>query len=205
MTLSILSLCDRSGNMVRPWAQAGAECICVDLQNDDRQEGNIRFVKADILEWIPELKKYAMVFAFPPCTDMAASGARWFSTKGLGAIARALELVNRCRLICEAAGGPYMIENPVSTLSTYWRQPDHSFDPCEYAGYLDEPEQEAYTKKTCLWTGGGFIMPEPRPVFPVLGSLMHRTPPSPERQNIRAITPNGFAKAVYLANCGVVE
>jgi hypothetical protein len=28
---SVLSLCDRTGNMVRPWAEAGFECFCADL------------------------------------------------------------------------------------------------------------------------------------------------------------------------------
>jgi len=27
---SVLSLCDRTGNMARPWAAAGFECLCVD-------------------------------------------------------------------------------------------------------------------------------------------------------------------------------
>jgi hypothetical protein len=32
-----------------------------------------------------------------------------------------------------------MIENPVSTVSTYWRKPDYTFDPCDYG--------DAYQKK----------------------------------------------------------
>ena len=30
---SVLSLCDRTGNMVRPWANAGFECFCVDSKH----------------------------------------------------------------------------------------------------------------------------------------------------------------------------
>src|ERR1700730_4053384 len=30
---SVLSLCDRTGNMVKPWASAGFECFCVDLRH----------------------------------------------------------------------------------------------------------------------------------------------------------------------------
>jgi hypothetical protein len=58
-----------------------------------------------------------------------------------------------------------MLENPVGVLSSYWRKPDHTFDPCDYGGYLN-PAGDAYTKKTCLWTGGGFIMPGKKPVDP---------------------------------------
>lgn len=93
-----------------------------------------------------------------------------------------------------------MIENPVGRLSTAWRKPDHTFNPCDFGGYL-EPAGDAYTKRTCLWTGGGFVMPEPRPVAPTAGSMMHtRYAPGPERANLRAATPMGFARAVFLAN-----
>ena len=39
---AVISLCDKTGNMVRPWAEAGFECICVDIQHSirkDRREG----------------------------------------------------------------------------------------------------------------------------------------------------------------------
>ena len=98
------------------------------------------------------------------------------------------------------AVAPYLIENPVSTISTYWRKPDFTFDPCDYAGYPGG-ENDLYTKKTCLWTGGGFIMPPPKRLEPVQGSRMHRLPPSPERANLRSATPMGFARAVFEANC----
>jgi hypothetical protein len=197
MSDQVLSLCEKSGNMIRPWAEAGYTCTCVDIQNENHREGNIIFVNADIREYYPILQEYKAVFAFPPCTDMAVSGARWMSEKGLGAISRSLDLVNRCRLICEAANAPYMIENPVSTLSTYWREPDYKFDPCEYAGYLDDPDEDAYAKKTCLWTGGGFRMPEQRWVFPIHGSKIHLMAGN-NGGDERAVTPRGFAKAVFL-------
>src|SRR5690606_31480523 len=108
--------------------------------------------------------------------DLAVSGARWYRDKGLSALARAAELVERCRLICEWSGAPWMLENPVGTLSTYWRKPDHLFDPCDYAGLSDE--SEAYTKRTCLWVGGGFVMPERSPLAPMLGSKMWLLPPT---------------------------
>lgn len=74
-----------------------------------------------------------------------------------------------------------------------------TFDPCDYAGYPGG-KNDTYTKKTCLWTGGGFIMPPPKLLEPVQGSRMHRLPPSPERANLRSATPMGFARAVFEAN-----
>ena len=31
--------------------------------------------------------------------------------------------------MCEWIDAPYLIENPVSTISTYWRGHDHTFSP----------------------------------------------------------------------------
>jgi hypothetical protein len=197
-----ISLFDYSAEMMRPWADAGLLCYCVDTQHPtgEAREGNIIRVGEDIRDWLPPRERIAFVAAFPPCTDLAVSGARWFQGKGLGALRDAIDLFHRAARICEWSGAPYLIENPVSTISTYWRKPDYNFDPCDYAGYADDPAAEAYTKRTCLWTGGGFVMPEPQAVVPILGSMMHRLPPSDERANIRSKTPQGFARAVFHAN-----
>ena len=198
----VLSLCDWTGVAVRPWAEAGYECWIVDTQHragvGPLRDG-VRKVGADVTRWIPPVPvRFAM--AWPPCDHLTISGARWFKGKGLDSLADSLRVVAACARICEATGAPYLIENPVGTLSTYWRQPDFKFDPCEYAGYLEDPSGEAYTKKTCLWTGGGFRMPPKRPVPPSLGSKTLTYGPGPNRKNLRSATPGGFARAVFLAN-----
>lgn len=200
----VLSLFDHSGNMVRPWARAGYECICVDVQHDGTSEepvgdGIIYFVEADIREYLPPRTNFEMVFAFPPCTNLAVSGARWFEQKGIGGLASGLELVERAKRLCEWSGAPWMLENPVSTISSYWREPDHTFHPFEFDPYADD--DEAYRKKTCLWTGGGFEMPEPHPDAPDDGDdRIHKMAPSEDRGNQRSVTPLGFARAVFEAN-----
>jgi hypothetical protein len=192
----VLSLFDLTGNMVKPWADAGYETLCVDIQRDG----------TDILRWLPPRREYKIVFAFPPCTNFAVSGARWFKDKGLAGLASAIELVERARDICEWCAAPWMIENPVGTLSTYWREPDHSFEPWHFASH--EPNDH-YTKQTWLWTGNGFVMPEISPLFvggPMFGGAgapddrIHKAPPGPDRANFRSATPMGFAKAVFEAN-----
>lgn len=199
----VLSLCDRTGNMVKPWALAGYECWCVDLQHEPgvKHDGNMRWVGADVRTWLPPRRDYVIVFAFPPCTHLASSGARWFKEKGLSALSESLAIVESCRKICEWSDAPWMLENPIGTLSTYWRNPDYKFSPHEYGGYLPESGDD-YTKATCLWVGNGFIMPPKRPVQPTQGSKMHRLPPSKDRADIRSETPMGFALAVFSHNCG---
>lgn len=197
--------------MVLPWAEAGYRCICVDIQHPVKvntvhigQHPNIILHRADVLTLTDHIagnieSHYYAVFAFPPCTHFAVSGARWFQAKGMDLLIEALQIVNACRKICEASGARYMIENPVGTLATYWRKPDHYFNPCDFGGYLPDGG-DRYTKKTCLWTGGGFVMPDKRPVEPTEGSKMHLMAPGPERANLRSETPMGFARAVFQAN-----
>lgn len=190
----MISCFDRSGVMARPWAEAGYLCFVVDLQHPMGQtrDGNIVRVGANLLDWLPPRAEIQFASFFPPCTDVAVSGARWFREKGLGALMRTLELFKRSVDLAEMIGCPYMIENPVSVVSTHWRPPDFTFHPNEYG--------DAYLKKTLLWVGGGFRMPEKVPVTPVDGMKLYWLPPSPERANLRSQTPEGFARAVFQAN-----
>jgi len=196
----VVSLCDRTGNMVRPWARAGHECVAVDVENEDSTlqvgDGAIHYRNADVREFdAPDDAR--MAFAFPPCTDLAISGARWFQEKGLRRLADAIDVVGACHEILTELGCPWMLENPMSTLSTHWREPDHKFDPYQFDGYTDS--DEAYTKETWLWTGGGFRMPAPRTTVERddADDRIHKMPPSEDRSDRRAETPTGFAEAVH--------
>lgn len=197
----VVSLFDLSTNMAAPWAAVGYLCYCVDVEHPagEMRQGNIVRVGANIRDWLPPYAPVKILFASPPCTHVAVSGARWFQDKGLGALIESLQLFDASVRLAEWTKAPYMIENPVSTVSTYWRKPDFTFDPCDYGGYLNPPA-EAYTKRTCLWIGNGFAMPSRKPVKPVEGSKMVRLPPSPKRSHLRSVTPKGFAQAVFEAN-----
>lgn len=201
MKVIVIALFNRTATILEPWAEAGFTCYAVDIQHPagETREGNIIRVGADVRHWLPPRAPIAFMAAFTPCTHVAVSGARWFKGKGLRALSESIELFARSAELCEWSGAPYMIENPISTISTYWRKPDYTFDPCDYAGY-EGGARDLYTKRTCLWVGGGFVMPPKRPRFPVDGSRMHLMPPSDERADLRAATPPGFARAVFEAN-----
>ena len=196
--LTYLGLYEKSGVMARPWADAGYRCICVDLNAEPGERDGIEFVRADLADWIPPRADYAFCAAFPPCTHLAGSGARWWEEKGFQALAEAAVLFARAERIAKWTEAPYFIENPVGRMSAV-HKPHHTFDPCDFGGYLDPPG-DAYTKRTCLWVGGGFVMPKPKPVFPIEGSRMHTLPPSDDRSDLRSVTPAGFAQAVFEAN-----
>jgi hypothetical protein len=200
----VISLCDRTGNMAKPWALAGYECWCVDVQHSirrDRSEkvgtGVIHYVWGDARSWrLPEAARgrVAIFFAFPPCTHLSSSGARDHQKKSGWMLADAIQLFDSCEVAATFCDAPYMIENPRGRLSTHRRKPDYSFQPWQYG--------DLWTKETCLWTGNGFIMPskvhetEPAGVFEKIWKM----PPSDDRADLRSETPPGFARAVFEAN-----
>lgn len=221
----IISLCDLTGNMVAPWVEAGYHAILVDPQHGEgiHTEGKITKVgytiDADqtwnVLRGV--ITRVSFVAGFPPCTDVAVSGAAWWASKREADPyfqAKAAIVAEQCRTFGQASGAPWFFENPVSAFSKIFGPPSHTFHPFEYGGYLPEndnhpqwPEyikpRDAYPKKTCLWTGGGFEMPERRAVHVEPGySDQHKKlgGKSDRTKNIRSATPRGFARAVFEAN-----
>ena len=207
----VISLCDYTGNMVKPWLEAGYEAFIVDPQHETTTDkGGLTKYAGTIQDALPELAKIIatgnvrMVFGFPPCTDMAVSGARWFKEKYAKDKlfqAKAVMIAEQCRMVGELSGAPYLVENPVSVLSSAFGKPQHTFNPADFTAY--EPADN-YTKKTCLWTGGGFVMPQPAKdnSLGAPDDRIHKAPPGPERANFRSATPMGFARAVFEVNHG---
>ena len=232
----VLSLYDYTGVACIPWAERGYQCYCYDIQHDDSKitrfasGGAIYYINADLHEREQVLSImnafYALdtvfAMAFPVCTDMAVSGASHFKSKALkdpDFQTKAVKYAKWCAEIFEDLRVPYYVENPVSVLATQWRRPDYRFHPYQFGGYISQAKAEhplypdyiaprdAYKKQTCLWVGGGFVMPPMVPVDPEqyhgngyntatmkLGGTSART------KNIRSATPRGFAEAAMLHN-----
>lgn len=94
MTSQVISLYDYTGEALRPWAEAGYDCYAYDIQHkgstsdDMSYEGRITYIHADLynsdtlLEIIGRHGTEAcFMSAFPPCTDLASSGATWWKKK----------------------------------------------------------------------------------------------------------------------------
>jgi len=229
----VISLYDYTGVAVVPWAKAGHICYCYDIQHEGRTSdsfeggGSIHYMNADLHHWRTLMKIYYdfkdkdVVFGmgFPVCTDLAVSGAAWFKSKAEKDPffqKTATRHAKWCSRLFTSLNVPFYIENPVSRLATLWRKPNHMFHPYEYGGYIKSGEElhplypdyiapsDAYSKKTCLWTGNGFKMPEKAPVdCENYGSSTQHAKlggKSLKTKNIRSATPRGFAEAVYQAN-----
>jgi len=207
---TIISLCDYTGIFTKPWRDAGYKALHVDPQRSDN---------GTILDMIPDIRRAIkggvfFVAGFPPCTDVAVSGAAHFENKRLkdkNFQAKAALIAEQCRMVGELSGAPWFFENPVSVFSSIFGKPNFTFDPSDFGGYLPEddlhpewPEyiapRDAYPKKTCLWSGGGFELPALKPVFCKPGySDTHNKlgGKSLKTKNIRSATPRGFAQAVF--------
>lgn len=233
---TVVCLFDDSGNLFDDWIEVGYKVLCVDViplemrvQRDGVTHlvGDLRFP----FNLPIEKDKVAFVSAHPPCDNLAVSGARWFKGKGLRALSESISMFATAAEYCDQSGAPYMIENPISSISSYWRKPDHIYSPWQYSGYDGD---DYYTKKTCLWTGGGFVMPpynydesrykqgcvEHKLVRKKYGSksgklVQSKQPNYPDarihmatgemQDYLRSVTPKGFGRAVFLSNCEAAD
>lgn len=227
MSKVVYSLFDGSGLMVLPWAEAGYQCFCFNAESGDHgaYENRARHPLITYVDcWIdknfnPEghysdlchpIPAPDIIFSFSPCTMLAGSGEQHERTDE--EIQEALENVLIVETLGNKYGVPWMLENPVGKLSMLWRKPNYYFHPWEYGAHL-RPEEgsfhpkmpfcDAYTKKTCIWCGNGFIMPPKNPVkeyqnwfwgWKSLGGKSQKT------KQLRSLTPRGFARAVFKAN-----
>ena len=128
---------------------------------------------------------WGIIIAFPPCTHLAVSGAKWFKEKRAdGRQQRAIDFFMRfvnCK--CKRVA----IENPIGIMSTVWRKPDQIIQPWQFGH--DE------TKATCLWYRN---LPLLKPTNIVNGRnhSIWKMPPSKERAKMRSKTFPGIAKAM---------
>jgi hypothetical protein len=178
--MTVLSLCDYTGEWSKPYRDAGYDVRQVDIKHGQ----DVRLFEA-----LPHPVRG--VLAAPPCTDLASSGARWWAGKGEAALLTALAVVDAClRIVTVHRPQWWVLENPIGRLTHWLGEPRMAFDPADYG--------DPYTKRTLLW--GDFKPPMFRPVAATEGSKMHLLPPSNDRAALRSVTPSGFARAFFEAN-----
>lgn len=213
--MKILVACEESQAVCKAFREKGHEAYSCDLLpcSGGRPEWHILCDVGYLLEGIetcsPRLfttcdgkvhliREWDMVLAFPPCTDLASSGASWFAEKRRdGRQQKSMEFFLRfTRLSVDKLA----IENPVGIMSTHYRRPDQIIQPY----YFGDP----FEKKTCLWLKGlpalrptKLVTPPPRKVF-ASGSTMPewyaecwKLSPE-ERRRKRSKTFPGIAKAM---------
>lgn len=124
-----------------------------------------------------------IMVAHPPCTHLAASGARWFRFKQREQ-AEALDFV---RILLDAPIPFIALENPVGVISTRIRKPDQIIQPWMFG--------HGETKTTCLWLKN---LPKLQPTDIVEGREQRtwKLSPSADRWKKRSRTLPGIAEAM---------
>lgn len=176
----VLVACEYSGAVRDAFRQRGFDAMSCDLLPTDVPGPHYQGDMFDL-----ELSEFDLLIAFPPCTHLAVSGARWFPEKRAdGRQQAALDFVRR---IMDAPVPKIAIENPVSIISSAIRKPDQTIQPWQFG--------HGETKRTCLWLKG---LPLLKPTDVVEGreARIWKLPPSENRWKERSKTFPGIAAAM---------
>lgn len=180
--MRVLVACEESQAVTLACRALGVQAYSCDLEpcSGGRPDWHIRMcaVAAVRIGW-------DAVIAFPPCTHLASSGARWFPEKR--ADGRQAAAVRFFRALADAPASRVAVENPIGIMSTLWRKPDQVVHPWQF-GHGEK-------KSTCLWLRG-FPPLVPTAVVPGRAPRVHMAPDSKGRAKRRSKTYPGIAHAM---------
>lgn len=134
----VLVACEESQAVTIEFRKLGFEAFSCDLEpcSGGHPEWHLQQDVTPLLE-----QEWDLIIAFPPCTHLAASGARWFEQKRKDG--RQQQGIDFFMKFVRANCPHLAIENPVGIMSTVFRKPDQVIHPWQFG-------HEA-RKQTCLW------------------------------------------------------
>lgn len=179
--MKILVACEESQAVCKAFRQKGHEAYSCDILHCSGGH-NDWHIQGDVIPLLKE--KWDMIIAFPPCTDLCCSGARWFNEKRQSgqqqkSISFFLEFT---KLKCK-----YAIENPIGIMSTFYRKPDQIIQPWQFG--------HGETKATCLWLNDLPLL-IPTNIVDGRENRIWKIPPSKDRSILRSKTFKGIAQAM---------
>lgn len=179
--MKVLIACEESQAVTIAFRNKGHEAYSCDIQecSGGHPEWHIH---DDIFNHL--YKNWDLIVAFPPCTDLSSSGARWFKEKV--ADGRQQKSVDFFMAFTDL-DCPWAIENPIGIMSTKYRKPDQIVQPWQFG--------HGETKATCLWLNR---LPKLKPTNIVSGrsQKVWRMRPGPNRAKLRSKTFKGIAEAM---------
>lgn len=136
--MKILVACEESQAVTINLRKRGHIAFSCDLlpTSGPRQDWHIQKNVLDIIG-----QGWDMMIAFPPCTHLAVSGARWFEQKRKDG--RQQEGIDFFMALARADIPRIAIENPIGIMSGIFRKPDQIIHPYYFG--------DSASKKTCLW------------------------------------------------------
>lgn len=180
--MRVLVACEESQAVTLELRRRGHEAYSCDIQPCSGGHPEYH-LQCDALELLK--MRWDMLLAFPPCTHLSVSGARYFAEKR--ADGRQQAAIEFFMSFANADCPRIAIENPVGIMSTVYRKPDQIIQPWMF-GHGEQ-------KKTCLWLKG---LPKLEPTNIVEGreQRVWKMPPSEDRAKLRSKTYPGVAAAM---------
>lgn len=182
-TLRVLVACEYSGIVREAFKAKGHDVLSCDLLPTEIPGYHWQ---GDIFECL-EFHHYNfdLMIAFPPCTDLAVSGAKhfWYKREN-GTQQKSIEFFMK---LVNTDIDKIVIENPIGIMLTIYRKPDQIIQPWQFG--------HGETKATCLWLKN---LPKLIPTNIVEGREQKcwKQPPGPDRWKIRSKTFQGIADAL---------
>ncbi|MCK5612449.1 DNA cytosine methyltransferase [Candidatus Pacearchaeota archaeon] len=130
-------------------------------------------------------QEWDLIIAFPPCTHLCSSGARWFEQKRKdGRQKQGIDFFlqftnNKCNRIA--------IENPIGIMSNVYKKPNQIIQPWQFG--------HSETKATCLWLKNLPVL-IPTDIVEGREQKIWKMGPSSQRSILRSKTYPGIAKAM---------
>lgn len=198
--MRILVACEESQAVTIELRKLGHEAYSCDLFECSGNHPEWHF-QQDVTELLKQ--KWDMIIAFPPCTDLAVSGAAHFKRKiANGSQQKSIDFF---MMFVNSDCDKIAIENPIGIMSNKYKKPNQIVQPYFFG--------DAYKKSTCLWLKG---LPELKPtnivdpVFIEYNSKKTKSGKSKysfmgatstvnnniKAKKMRSKTPNGLAKAM---------
>jgi site-specific DNA-cytosine methylase len=137
--MEVLIGCEFSGVVRDAFARRGHNVVSCDLLGTEHPGTHYKGNITDLLNY-----QWDLLIAFPPCTHLAVSGARWFPQKVLDG--RQQSGIDFFMALASCNIPKICIENPVGIMSTRWRKPNQIIQPWQFGHQT--------TKATCLWLKG---------------------------------------------------
>ncbi len=196
--MKVLIACEESQEVCKAFRALGHEAYSCDVQEcgGGRPEWHIQGDVLPLLNGECVFKtmdchyheipcEWDIIISHPPCTDLAVSGARWFSEKQKDG--RQQASIDFFMKFAKANCNKIAIENPIGVMSSVWRKPDQIIQPWQFG--------HGETKATCLWLKG--LLPlKPTDIVEGRDQRVWRMAPGPDRAKLRSRTYPGIARAM---------
>ena len=180
--MRVLIACEESQVVCKAFRDKGHEAYSCDILPTSGFYPECH-LKTDVLDIIND--NWNLMIAFPPCTDICVSGARWFKEKQKDG--RQQIGIDFFMAMINAPIEKIAVENPIGIMSTHFRKPDQIIQPWMFG--------HGEVKATCLWLKAlpPLISTE---IATGREARIHKMAPGENRSKERSKTYQGIADAM---------